>query len=212
MSKRGREHKPLLILDIAGVLIDGNAMTSKRNGLDEFLLMIFQSYHVVSWTSRNRYKEKKGKQIPSGESRTKHAFHMYRHRLVAEFYGEDTTSTSLTIDWKPLCLKDVDRVLQHPKIKELDIHKVDVIVVDDSPVKWALHNDIRCLHPPTWNKDMANDYELDTGGRIFEALRTDKNGVKCEMEKSEDFWKTIQTDEVVMTIGGVEAVRSSVLV
>jgi len=215
MSKRGRERKPLLILDIAGVLIDGTAMTSKRNGLDEFLLMVFQNYHVVSWTSRNRYKEKKGRLIPAGESRTKHAFHMFRHRLVAEFYGEDTTPTSLMNDWKPLCLKDIDRVLEHPSVRELDVGKADVVVVDDSPVKWALHDDVRCFHPPTWSKDMANDYELDQGGRIFDALRIDKSGVECGVEcgvEKQEFWNTLQTDEVVMAIGGVGAIRSSVIV
>lgn len=61
MTKRLREDKPLLICDIAGILLDGNAMMSKRKHLDQFLHMIFQNYHVVSWTSRKRYKQRKGK-------------------------------------------------------------------------------------------------------------------------------------------------------
>lgn len=209
MGKRERETnsdtKPLLILDIAGVLIDGNAMTSTRKGLDEFLVMILQNYHVVSWTSRNRYKERKGKRVPAGESRTQHAFHIYRRNLLAEFYGEHTKPTSLMNGWKPVCLKDVDRVLEHPSVKELGLTRTDVVVVDDSPVKWALHDDIMCLHPPSWNKDDVDNVDLGPDGRIYQALS------KSDMNVNDDYWKHISTDDVVEHLGGVEVIRSNVI-
>lgn len=219
--KRARERKPLLILDIAGVLIDGDAMTSRRKGIDEFFLMIFQSYNVVSWTSRNRYKERKGKKVPAGESRTRHAFDRYRHSLVAEFYGEHTTSTSLMNGWKPVCLKDVERVLEHPSVKELEITRSDVIVVDDSPVKWVLYDDVACLHPPTWSKVDIDDGELAPGGRIYEALCLDEKDSNGEEEggkkenkdsgdKENNFWKDASADEVIEALGGKEMIRSSV--
>lgn len=207
MSKREREEpKPLLVLDIAGVLIDGDAMTAKRKGLEQFLSMVFDKYHVVSWTSRKRYKVKKGKRIPAGESRTKHAFANYRDRLVDELYGEDTRCSHFVIDFKPVCFKNIDQLLSRPKIRALDIDRSQVVVLDDSPIKWILEDGLKCYHPPKWDKSQTSNVDLDQGGKIYNALSKSTDPPLTD----DKFWIAAYDDPKVRSLGGGEFLRANV--
>ena len=80
--------KKLLVIDLNGVLLDGDAMKTERFGKEPLLTLLFSKYHVISWTSQRRWKlDPAGvkKPQPKGESRVKWAFGKWRffifHRL-----------------------------------------------------------------------------------------------------------------------------------
>lgn len=205
--KRGLQpSKKLLVLDIAGVLIDGDAMKARRGGLDAFLTYVFENYHVVSYTSQKRYKNgKPSKPRPAGESRVRHAYADMRGRLVVELYGEDTVAAEgFFIDtFKPLTLKDMRNVWNHPSVLAVGTFDHNsTVVVDDTPIKWILDDAVVRLCPPTWDKSLqTTDVELVEGGRIYEAVSalakasTEDFRVIADQLLEDPYWKKDTVDD-----------------
>lgn len=213
MAKREREaDKKLLVLDLNGVMLDSDRMTARRRGLDAFLSMAFERYHVISWTSQQKYKfDPKGTKKPvcRGDSRVHHAFGRWRPQLLAEMYKAETTDTGLTESMpgyqKPILLKDLNRVLALPAVAERlgrEPTSADVVAVDDDPHKLALQvgqPGWTLVFPPSWTKrDVLDDGAMEAGGALYEAVASGK----APLDQ-----KAFDDDATVRKLGGAQAFK-----
>lgn len=213
--KRDREdERKIVVIDIGGILLDGKAMTKERAGKEAFLAMLFQKYHVVSWTSKRRWKEgTDGNRKPQGESRVKWGFGKWRKELLAELYGVDTTETNLThrLDGfdREIRIKDLSRVLALPAVEERLGRKpaaADILCLDDTPHKLALsvgQSGYTFLFPPTWSKDLLQvDRAMTPGGSLYKAVAEGKPPPE---------WPTnLDTDPVALLFGGASSLRARI--
>lgn len=213
--KRGREdERKIVVIDIGGILLDGKAMKKERAGKGAFLTMLFRQYHVISWTSKQRWKEEAdGKRTPQGESRAKWAFGKWRKELLAELYGADTTETNLThrLDGfdREIRVKDLARVLALPAVEERLGRKPtagDILCLDDSPHKLVLsvgQEGYTFLFPPSWNKNLVQvDRAMTPGGSIYKAVAEGKPPPE---------WPTnLDTDPVALLFGGAASLRARI--
>lgn len=214
----------LLVLDLAGVLIDGDTLTLRPH-VSEFLSMVSTECDVLFWTSRPLYKKGTGKNLRRASVGRFEALRRVSPLATPEKSQADgCTRTSIyTGPWnKPLTLKMID--VAWAKYKDRAFNLDNTLVIDDTPLKWAA-NDVKLmlLGAHTWSKkqpDAMNDNALSTSGAIYRAVETILSAPHGKM--SEEFdkihredtykWNLIDTDEQVIAQGGREGVRAAMCV
>lgn len=213
----------LLVLDLAGVLIDGDTLTLRPH-VSEFLDMVSTKCDVLFWTSRPLYKGggygKKPKRASIGR------FEALRRvsplAIPQNSQADGCTRTSIfTGPWnKPLTLKMLD--VAWAKYPDRKFNLDNTLVIDDTPLKWAANDPkLMLLGAQTWSKkgpNAMNDDALSTSGAIYQAVKTileaphDKMREAFENRHRQDTygWKSVDADEQVIEQGGRERVKAAI--
>jgi len=142
--------KPLLFIDINGVLLNRARMTEPIPGRKELLDFMFDKFDVVSWTSVNEYKLKGDKKIPHGTSRVKHAFGDKRKDLTLELYADSCHNTGEVVHCDGYTKPKLTKSLEHLKAisnaaKELLAAAPWILMIDDSAYKIDCNDDAEQL-------------------------------------------------------------------
>ena len=225
--------RPLVIIDMAGVLIDGGTR-EPRPGLTGFLSMIERKADLVLWTARKKVKQDaRGKRQPSKQGSARLAaierVHTFGPSLKAVLYGEDCIDSGLNVPnlpyKKPLALKDAALVWQRLG-RDLPLGTTfSTLVIDDAPLKWALNPGVLALYPEEWTKGAGGD-GLAPEGWIYKAveraldayLRTEQPGMAGPDMVTSAFrtlaaggteWQCLPLDEAVRALGGLRAIKEA---
>ena len=169
--------KPLLILDLNGILIYrefiksdivynngeriGNFNIWKRPKLQEFLDFIFSKFHVAVFSSITKKNIEKTVQYVFGEkySLLKFIYNQDNCVKVSKFNSKDhkrdiTFRKNLQIIWN----------------KFPDFNLENTLIIDDSPEKMR-YNPSHCYFiPETWTINNENDTSLSPGGIIYQRI------------------------------------------
>lgn len=172
-----RSERPLVILDLNGVLVDrqygkdlvpqentswkvGNFLMYKRPNLHFFLGWVFSNFDVAVWSSVKAFNILQMIDFIFPESKDTIKFIWSQDECEQEEHPDPELREK-----KPLFIKDLRKVwAEHP---QYDLN--NTIIVDDTPEK--IRPDFaRHIKAETWTHDTANDEYLYGGGPLEEAL------------------------------------------
>ena len=223
-SKRVALEPPqrLVILDLAGVLIDPDTLTLRPH-VSTFLSMLQTRCKVLFWTSRPLFKKGSGtKQKRASIGRFEALRRVSTLATSENSQADGCTRTTISIGhWnKPLTLKMVE--VAWAKYPNNVFNFDNTLVMDDTPIKWAA-NDVKLmlLGAHTWSKKLPgamDDDALSESGSIYAAFKTILSAPHGKMREvydkiqSEDpyGWGSIASDEQVVVHGGRAGVRASI--